>query len=145
MRPIIVAALAAFATPAAAQFVADVPADEIRRTEQRPAVMDMAVGEVGLTLPRLCLDDNAVYISGRTPLLEKAMDFTVMVRVRREPGGKASLTSEVGKDSTVTARENWVRTFVDMVECENSMYDADDLLPVSTIDGLSALRQLLAP
>jgi hypothetical protein len=93
--------------PATAQFQLDMQAEEIRRAEVRPAVIDLAVGEAGLTLPRLCDDEHgSLFISGRTPLLETSMNFTVMARVKRTPGGTVVITSEVGTDASVDAREN---------------------------------------
>lgn len=114
---------------------------ELRKT---PAIVDLAVGEVGITaFARFCIHQGGAYLYSRHGLVEAAGDYGVYYRVRREPGGAVSLTSVVGSKSSQTAADALASSFTDPIPCESTNYPLDDFIPVATIDGKSRISEIV--
>ncbi|ODT72203.1 MAG: hypothetical protein ABS75_05265 [Pelagibacterium sp. SCN 63-23] len=145
MRIILAAAAFTILTlPSLVQFQADLSPDEMRDLRKTPAVVDLAVGEVGL-IPyiRFCIHQGGVYTYGRQGLVESAGEYGVYYRVRREPDGAVSVTSVVGAKSSQTAADALALSFTDPSSCEITNYPLDDFIPVATIDGKSRISEIV--
>lgn len=138
------AALALFTLPSAAQFQVDVSPEEMRLLMKSPAIIDLAVGEVGLTAyPRFCTTDDGVMIYSRHGLLEETSEYGITYRVRREPGRMVSLTSVVGAKSSSKPEEAIAKSFTDPVPCGSMWFPLSDYIQVKSIDGKTRLRDFV--
>jgi hypothetical protein len=138
----ILAVTAATALPVAAQFQADIGPEQMRQMMKAPAVLDLAVGEVGImNFPRFCIEGTSVMVYARHGLGVQLSDYGVSFKVRREPGGSVSLTSQVGAKSSQTLQEAIGQSFIDPVPC-GEIYGTD-VIPVMSIDGKTQLSEIV--
>lgn len=140
------ALVAGLTAPAAAQFSVDVTADEMRRINATPAVVDLAVGEVGLVeYPAFCVDGGKLQLYARTALAEDLSEYGVGYRAKRESGGAVALETVIGAKADTTVSSHMRRAFLDPRECSALALNlANDILPVSTIDGQDSLRAIVS-
>jgi hypothetical protein len=135
------------ACPAAAQFQVDLSPSEMRLLLNKPAIVDLAVGEVGIaTHIRFCTLGTAAMVYSREGLAQSASEFEVSYEVRREPSNAVSLTTmvETGLGQNATS-DAIARTFTDPTKCEQTGYPMEDFIQLLSIDGNTSLSQIMPP
>lgn len=134
--------------PAAAQFSMDKSADEIRIAMQRPAISDLAVGEVGLkSRPYFCSKGNELFILGNTLLDTKESSYGTNYKLKRLPGNSVSLTVTMVKslnDTTLDGEIAMDLLGASLIDC-NRPVTADQLqLKVLDINGKSNVSDFIS-
>jgi hypothetical protein len=129
--------------PVSAQFSIDIDQTEMRRLTNRPAVMDLSVGEAGL-LDRqyLCKFEGHLYVYARAELATEKGRFGYNYQLKHLPGGSFAVEVSAGSDATSTIDDYLEDFFDDPTPCIYFSTERSDLLPVATVNGEESLSAL---
>ena len=146
MKAVIVAIVGVLSctAPTLGQFSVDRTPSEIRRQLGTPALLDLAVGEVGLLvgLSMCTSDDRRLYVYANAPLASSRYDYSINWEAKKEPGGTVAITGAPGSGATSTAEASVFQLMNDIRSCGGDIYPVEWLLPISTINGKTSLSAL---